>query len=125
MAVDLTNATFQKGTLRIGAETIDLATLPASPTIIPAVAPAPVTATAAGTGSVPQVLPPIFLPEYSYGDPTTVAPAVGISVFSVFDTFASGLTTALASKPALELEARGTYDRATNTFYAISVNVVL
>ncbi len=125
MTVDLTNATFHTGTIRIGAESIDMTTLPASPTIIATVAPAPVTATAAAAGSVPQVLPPVFLPQYSYGNPAAVAPAVGISVFSVFDTFASGLTTALASTPALELEARGTYDRTTNTFYAISINVVL
>ena len=35
------------------------------------------------------------------------------------------LVTALATTPALQLEARGTYDRATNTFTAISVSVVL
>jgi hypothetical protein len=35
------------------------------------------------------------------------------------------LTTALATTPALQFEARGTYDRATNTFSASSVNVVL
>jgi hypothetical protein len=83
-----------------------------------------VTATAAATGSVQQTLPPIFLPEYSYGNPSAVAPA-GINVFSAFGSFASGLTAALATAPASELEARGTYDRATNTFYAISMNVVL
>jgi hypothetical protein len=64
------------------------------------------------------------LPEYSYGDPTAVAPA-GINVFNLFSTFASGLPAALAAAPALQLEARGTYNRATNTFYAISVDVVL
>jgi hypothetical protein len=75
-------------------------------------------------GSIPVTLPPVFLPEYSYGDPTAVAPA-GVNVFNVFSTFASGLPAALATTPALQFEARGTYDRASNTFNAISVNVVL
>ncbi len=124
VSIDLTNSTLSSATIRIGAESIDMTTLPASPTITPATAPAPVYATASAAGSVQQLLPPVFLPEFSYGDPTTASPA-GIYMSSAFDTFASGLTTALASTPALELEARGTYDRATNTFYAISVNVVL
>ena len=122
MTVDLTNAS--SAVIRVGSESIDMTTLPASPTIVATVETAPVTATASGTGSVAQVLPPVFLPQYSYGVPTAVAPA-GISVFSAFGTFASGLTTALATTPALQLEARGTYDRATNIFYAISANVVL
>ncbi|MGA2841509.1 MAG: hypothetical protein ABSG18_15245, partial [Steroidobacteraceae bacterium] len=46
------------------------------------------------------------------------------NVFNVFSTFASGLPAALATTPALQFEARGTYDRASNTFNAISVNVV-
>jgi hypothetical protein len=49
----------------------------------------------------------------------------GIQVFSAFGTFASGLTAALAATPAQILEAHGTYDRATNTFSASSVDVVL
>jgi len=71
-----------------------------------------------------KTLPPVFLPEYSYGDPLAVAPA-GISQFSAFPSFESGLATALATTPALQFEAHGTYDRATNTFTAISVNLVL
>ena len=124
MSVDLTNANFFSGVIRIGAESIDMTSLPASPTIVATVASAAVSATATATGSATQVLPPVFLPQYSFGDPTAIAPA-GISVYSAFGTFANGLTAALATTPALVFEARGTFDRATNTFYAISANVVL
>jgi hypothetical protein len=110
--------------IRIGSESIDMTTLPASPTIVATTAPAPVTATATAVGSLPQTLPPVFLPDYSFGNPFATAPA-GINVYSAFATFASNLTTAVATTPALQLEARGTYNRATNTFTAISVSVVL
>jgi len=129
LTVDLANVGITSATIRIGAESIDMKTLPASPLLIATVAPASTTAKASNTGSVTVTLPPIFLPEYSYGVPTAVAtaaaPDVGISVFSAFGTFATGLAAALPTTGALEFEARGTYDRATNTFYAISANVVL
>jgi hypothetical protein len=54
-----------------------------------------------------------------------VAAPGGISVFSNFASFASGLTAALPAAPAQMLEARGTYNRSTNTFNANSLNVVL
>jgi hypothetical protein len=123
-AIDLANANYGSGEIRIGPESIDLKSLAASPQVIATVAAAATTATAPGTGAVPQSLTPVFLPEYSFGNPLAVAPA-GISVFSAFGTFATGLTTALATTPAVQLEARGTFDRATNTFTAMSVNVVL
>jgi hypothetical protein len=125
MTIDLANANFSSGIIRIGPESIDMTSLPASPQIIATVPPPSTPANAGVAGSVAVTLPPVFLPEYSYGVPTAVAPAPGINVFSVFSTFATGLTTALATTPALQFEARGTYDRATNTFTAISVNVVL
>lgn len=128
LAINLADAHYVLGEIRIGAESIDLKGLPGSPQIVATAAPAPVTATATGTGSVPQTLPPVFLPEYSYGNPlTTVSESatVGINVFSAFSTFATDVTTALATTPALQVEARGTYNRSTNTFNAISVNVVL
>ena len=112
MSIDLANAKFSTGVIRIGPESIDLKTLPASPQIV----------LQAGTGAAG--LPAVFTPLFSFGNPLAVAPA-GISVFSVFGTFETGLTTALATTPALQFEARGTYDRATNTFSASSVNVVL
>jgi hypothetical protein len=124
LSIDLTNANLTSAIIRIGAESIDMKTLPMNPALVPTVTPTSTTATASATGSTPQTLPPVFLPEYSYGDPLAVAPA-GISQFSAFASFESGLATALATTPALQFEAHGTYDRATNIFTAISVNLVL
>ncbi len=125
MTIDLSNASFSSGVIRIGPESIDITTLPASPQIVPTATPTPVTTQVTNVaGSIPVTLPPVFLPEYSYGNPAAVAPA-GINVFNVFSTFASGLPAAIAAAPALQFEARGTYNRATNTFNAISVDVVL
>jgi hypothetical protein len=124
LSVDLTNPSLTSAIIRIGPESIDMKTLAVNPTLVPTATPTSTTATASATGSVPQTLPPVFLPEYSYGNPLAVPPA-GISQFSAFATFESGLATALATTPALQFEARGTYDRATNNFTAISVNVVL
>jgi hypothetical protein len=134
ITVDLTNAS--SAVIRIGSESINLmAGTPVNPQIIPTAALAPVTANAGVAGSTTVTLPPVFLPAYSYGIPstsTTVVASTGlpppnnsISVFSGFAAFATGLTTALATTPALQLEARGTYDRAANTFYLLSVDVVL
>jgi len=111
----LTNASLASALIRFGPESVALASLPLSPsfTVVPQ---------AGIASSVPGVA--LFTPRFSYGDPTAVAPA-GINVFSSFGTFATGLTAALAAAPALVLEARGTYNRATNTFSASSVDVVL
>ncbi len=122
--IDLANANFSSGVIRIGAESINLTTLPASPIIVSTEPPTPLPGNADVAGSVPVTLTPVSLPAYSYGNPLAVAP-LGINVFSSFATFATDLTAALPATPALQLEARGTYDRATNTFTAISVNVVL
>ena len=124
-SVDLNNANFGSGVIRIGPESIALKSLAQSPNIVPTAAPAPVTANAGSSGSVTVTLPPLYLPSYSFGTPATAAPNNVVSVFSAFGTFATQLTTALAAKPALQLEARGTFNRASNTFNAISVNVVL
>ena len=117
MTVDIQSANYLLGNLRIGSESIDLATLPASPLIVPQAG------TSGGAG-----LPALYQPLFSYGNPLAVysatAPA-GINVFSDFATFASGLGTTLATTAPLQFEARGTYNRATNTFSASSVNVVL
>jgi hypothetical protein len=115
LTIDLANTSIGSAVIRVGPESVALASLPASPqfTVVPQ----------AGIASaVPGVF--LFTPRFSYGDPTAAAPA-GIHVFSAFKTFASDLTTALATTSALQLEARGTYNRATNTFSASSVDVVL
>jgi hypothetical protein len=112
--------------IRIGPENIDLLStsiVTSNPQIVATAAPAAVTATAGTTGALTVTLPPTFLPSYSFGNPLATTPS--ISVFSNFSTFSTNLTTAAASTPALQLEARGTYNRATNTFTAISVAAVL
>ena len=121
-SINLTNASLASALIRFGPESIALASLPVSPafTVVPQ---------AGIASSVPGV--PLFTPRFSYGDPTAVATAgcvtacPGIQVFSAFGTFATDLTAALASTPALQLVAKGTYNRATNTFSASSVDVVL
>jgi hypothetical protein len=114
LSIDLTNpSSIASAVIRIGPDSVALASLPASPqfTVVPQ------------TGTATNGLP-VFTPRFSYGDPTAVAPA-GIHVFSAFGTFATDLTAALAATSALQLEARGTYNPATNTFSASSVDVVL
>ncbi len=123
--VDLANAKLASAVIRIGPETIDMTSLAASPQIVPTVPAPPQTVTNSQPNSVPVVLPPVFLPEYSFGDPTVSAAPGGISQFSSFGKFMTGLNAAIGATPALQLEARGTYNRKTNTFNAISVNVVL
>jgi hypothetical protein len=112
LSIDLTNASISTAVIRVGPESLALASLPAF-TVVPQAG----IASSAG-------LPALFTPRFSYGDPTAVAPA-GIHVFSSFGTFATDLTAALATTAALQMEARGTYNRTTNTFSASSVDVVL
>ncbi len=126
--LDLKNAKLASAVIWIGPESIDMKTLAANPQIVPTVPAPPQTVTNSQPGSVPVLLPPVFLPEYSYGDPTEVATSAGLGgiyQFSAFEKFMTGLNAAIGTKPALQLEARGTYNRKTNTFNAISVNVVL
>ncbi len=113
LSINLASLSLGTAVIRVGPESIALASVPVSPlfTVVPQTG----TSNAAG---------PIFTPRFSYGDPTAVTPA-GIHVFSSFATFATDLTTALATTGALQLEARGTYNRTTNTFSASSVDVVL
>jgi hypothetical protein len=119
LSIDLANTSIATAVIRVGPESIALASLPAV-TVVPQ----------AGIASSPG-LPALFTPRFSFGDPTGVAAAgcvtacPGIRVFSAFGTFATDLTAALATTSALQLEARGTYNRATNTFSASSVDVVL
>ncbi|MEA3107373.1 MAG: hypothetical protein QOI88_1978 [Gammaproteobacteria bacterium] len=119
LSIDLTNTSIASAVIRVGPESIALASLPAV-TVVPQAG----IASSAG-------LPALFTPRFSFGDPTGIAAAgcvtacPGIKVFSAFGTFATDLTAALATTSALQLEARGTYNRATNTFSASSVDVVL
>jgi len=103
--------------IRIGPEAIPLASLPASPQVVPTTL--PVTTT--------------FAPRYSIGNPVTatVTPANTTSSTSIdtFTNFADFVTqfnaTVTTSNPVLQFDARGVYNPATNVFTATSMNVVL
>ncbi|HEY1312910.1 MAG TPA: hypothetical protein VGE92_03490, partial [Steroidobacteraceae bacterium] len=103
--IDLSNAQYVSGVIRIGPESIDLKSLPASPQIVPTSL--PLTAT--------------FAPRFAVGNPST-----GIDVFSGFAAFVTQVHTSVnGTTPALQFEARGLYNRTTNTFTATTVNIVL
>ena len=135
MSIDLSNAKLTTGVIRIGAEIIQLSTLPATPTIVPVPSPPTGTPGAAGTAGLPAV----FLPQFTVGNPvtsssiTTTAPAAATStpttslyVYNTFASFATQVNSLLTTAdPALQFEATGFFDRATNTFNATSINLVL
>jgi hypothetical protein len=136
LTIDLSNAAYTSGVIRIGPESIDLKSLAATPEIIPVPPPATGIPGAAGAAG----LPAIFLPLYSVGNPTTASattttPSSGstattastaISVFNRFPTFVTEVgETMNAANPALQFEARGFYNSTTNIFSASSINVVL
>jgi hypothetical protein len=102
--------------IRIGPETIDLASLPASPLVVPTVL--PVTST--------------FAPQYTVGVPatatttSTVTSTTSLNVYNTFADFVAKVNATLTTtSPALQLEAHGIFNRATNTFTATSINLVL
>jgi hypothetical protein len=99
------DAAFSSGVIRVGAESIDITTLAASPHVVPQTATPP---TAAG-------LPSVFIPLFATGSSATTVTAV-----SSWATFESTLGN-LASAPVLKMDARGTYNRATNTFSAATI----
>jgi hypothetical protein len=115
LTIDLANAAFGSGQIRIGAESIDITTLGAAPLIVPQPAPAP-----------PAGLPPVFEPLFGVGPGATAATTTPILSFNGFGAFVTQLNTTFATPtPATRLVARGFYDRASNTFTASSINVVL
>jgi len=115
LTIDLTNAAFGSGQLRIGAESIDITTLSASPSIVPA------TAVPAANAL------PLFTPRFSVGagaiSESSTSPILS---FNEFAAFVTQLTTTFATPTsATQFVARGLYDRASNTFTASSIDVVL
>jgi hypothetical protein len=117
LTIDLTNAAFGTGVIRIGAQSIDITTLSAMPplTLVPAVA------VPASNGL------PLFAPRFSVGpgaiNGVTTNP---IQSFNAFAAFVSQLdTTFAAPTPATRLTASGFYNSATNIFTASNINVVL
>jgi hypothetical protein len=116
MVINLANAEIKAATIQIGSETIAMESLPSSPVIVP----------------TPNATTATFAPRYSWGNPVTAAstPATasttGLSASSSFSVFVSGVTGALsATEPAVQLVARGVYDRATNTFTATAIDFAL
>jgi hypothetical protein len=115
LTIDLANAAFGSGVLRIGAENIDVKTLSATPTIVPAVA------QPASNGL------PLFSPVFSVG-PGAISEAATASIvsFNGFAAYVTQLTTTFATPtPATQFVARGFYNRGSNTFTASSIDVVL
>jgi hypothetical protein len=115
LTIDLANAAFGSGLLRIGAESIDIKTLSATPTVVPAVA------QPASNGL------PLFSPVFSVGPGAiTTSATAAIQSFNGFAAFVTQLTTTFATPtPATQLVARGFYTRSSNTFTASSIDVVL
>jgi hypothetical protein len=118
LTINLANAAFGSGEIRIGAQSIDITTLAALPplTIVPQVAPAP-----------PAGLPSVFLPRFSVG-PGAVASLVTnpVESFNGFAAFVTQLNTTFATPtPATKFTARGLYNSATNVFTASNIDVVL
>lgn len=114
LTIDLNNASYSSGVIRIGSESIDLKSLAASPLVVPQPTPA----------ATPG-LPAVFLPLFAIGNLTTTAATTGIAVYNSFPTFVTHLPTSIvAATPALHFVAVGTYNRSSNTFTASSIDVV-
>ncbi|MEO7208550.1 MAG: hypothetical protein ABI356_01100 [Steroidobacteraceae bacterium] len=115
LTIDLSNAAFGSGQLRIGAETLDITTLSATPSIVPAVA------ASAGNGL------PLFNPRFSVGPGAISESSTGsITSYITFADFVTRLNTTFATPtPATQFVARGMYDRASNTLTASSIDIVL
>ncbi len=125
LTVDLSNTQLVSAQINIGAEVIDLTVLPAgTPMIVPQIVPTPPPPIKVATANITEAqLPPVFLPLFSVG-----STANGISCFNTFSTFTNTLMTDFTGATPtvmVALDARGTYNRATNTFTAAAINVVL
>lgn len=116
LSIDLANAAFGSGQLRVGAETVDIKTLSASPNIVPAVA-----------SSDPTSGLPVFSPVFSVGPGAITETVINpILSFNGFGDFVTQLNTTFAAPtPATKFVARGLFDRTANTFTATSIDVVL
>ena len=115
LTIDLANAAFGAGSLRIGADTIDIKTLSVNPTIVPAVA------VPASNGL------PLTSPVFSVGPGAiTEAATAAILSFNGFAAYVTQLSTTFAAPtPATQFVARGFYNSSANTFTASSIDVVL
>jgi hypothetical protein len=114
--IDLSNAALLSATIQIGPESIAMSSLPSSPVIVP---------TSNATTET-------FAPRYSYGNPVTSATTETVTsttelyAWSAFSSFVTGVNATLSTAdPAVQLVARGVYDRATNTFTATAIDFAL
>jgi len=115
--INLANKEFFSGVIRIGPESIDLASLPASPQVVPTALPI--------TGT--------FAPQYTVGNPATASVTATVAtatttlqVYNYFSAFVTRVNQVMdKASPAVQLEAHGIYNRTTNVFTATSVNLVL
>jgi hypothetical protein len=111
MTIDLNNAAFAGGVIRIGAQAINMASLSASPLILPQPASVP---TSPG-------LPPLFMPLFGVGNP-----ASGVFSFNSYPEFVALLNSDfVALDLVVKLTAMGTYNPTTNIFMASAIDVVL
>jgi Domain of unknown function (DUF4382) len=117
LTIDLANAAFASGQLRIGADSIDIKTLSATPPLMIV----PAAAQPAMNGL------PLFTPVFSVG-PGAISEATtaAIQSFNGFAAFVTQLNTTFATPtPATRFVARGFYNRTGNIFTASSIDVVL
>ena len=116
-SLNLGDPKLSSAVIRIGPESIDMKSLPASPLIVPTTV--PVTST--------------FAPLYTVGNPATAtttaggaAPTTALYQYSSYADFDTKLNATIGTaNPAEQLEVRGIYNRTTNTFTATSINFVL
>jgi hypothetical protein len=113
LTIDLANANYSSGAIRIGSESIDLKSLAGTPQIVPA--------TPIGDAGLPAK----FLPSFAIGNLTSTANTTAIAVFNNFSGFVTQAPLSIvAATPALHLVAAGVYNRGTNIFTASSIDVV-
>jgi hypothetical protein len=110
LTIDLSNAAFGSGEIRIGADVIPLTAATPTPQIIPQ-PPPPVT----------PGLPPVFLPLFAVGNTIT-----SILSFNSYAEFVTTLNTTFSlGGLATKFTARGVYNPASNVFTAAAIDVVL
>jgi hypothetical protein len=102
--------------IRVGPEAIDLVSLGTSPTVVPT--------TLAVTST--------FAPRYMVGNPYTSTTTTTTTSTTAFDTFSSfpefiveANSLLSTTVPAMQLAAKGVYNRSTNTFTATGIDFVL
>jgi hypothetical protein len=124
LGINLDNNLLTSAQINVGAEVIQLSSLPATPQIVPQIVPTPPPPiTVATSGLTTAQLPPTFLPLFCVGNTVN-----GILCYNTFAQFQVELQTIFyAATPAsvYTVTARGSYNRTTNTFTATAVDVVL